>query len=93
MAEPLVVVLTDEQRKALAAEIVAELRKDGNGHPPEEPDRLLDVEAAARVLSVKEKRLYDRARRLPFTVKLPGSRMVRFSAHGIDRFIAKGMGR
>jgi predicted DNA-binding transcriptional regulator AlpA len=53
----------------------------GNG----EPDRLLDVEAAAQRLGMSKDWLYRHAKQLPFRV-LQG-RLLRFSSHGIDRYI------
>ncbi|MFI5396595.1 MAG: helix-turn-helix transcriptional regulator [Candidatus Binatia bacterium] len=51
-----------------------------------EPDRLLDVRAAAERLSVSRDWLYHHARELPFTVR-EGERLLRFSSQGIDRYI------
>ena len=50
-----------------------------------EPDRLLDVAAAAERLGVSKDWLYHHAHQLPFTVRQ--GRMLRFSSHGIDRYI------
>lgn len=58
---------------------------------PAEPDRLLDVEEAARRLSVSPDTLYRKARDLPFVVRL--GHLVRFSSAGIDRFIRTRRGR
>lgn len=49
-------------------------------------DRLLNVEAASARLGVSREWLYRRARKLPFVVRLDGH--VRFSAQGIDHYIA-----
>ncbi|MBI3455185.1 MAG: helix-turn-helix domain-containing protein [Candidatus Rokubacteria bacterium] len=64
-----------------------------NGQAPEAPaeDRLLSVEAAARTLGVSVDWLYARAARLPFTVRL--GRALRFSAHGVERYIRQRLGR
>lgn len=51
-----------------------------------EPDRLLDVAAAADRLGVSKDWLYRRARDLPFVVR--NGRLLRFSSRGIDRFIS-----
>jgi predicted DNA-binding transcriptional regulator AlpA len=56
-----------------------------------EADRLLDVEEAARVLTLSPDTLYRRASELPFTVRLGGS--VRFSSDGIQKFICSRQGR
>jgi len=50
-----------------------------------EPDRLLDVGAAGERLGVSKAWLYHHARQLPFTVRQ--GRLLRFSSHGIDRYI------
>ena len=50
-----------------------------------EPDRLLDVDAAAQRLGASKDWLYHHARRLPFTVRQ--GRLLRFSSHGIARYI------
>lgn len=56
-----------------------------------EPDRLLDVTAAAERLGVSRDWLYRRAGRLPFTVRT--GRLLRFSSHGIGRYIRNRQGR
>lgn len=50
-----------------------------------ESERLLDVEEAAKRLSVSPDTLYRKAKSLPFTVRF--GHLVRFSSAGIDRFI------
>jgi len=52
---------------------------------PSEPDSLLDVPTAARRLGVSRDWLYRHAHQLPFTVRQ--GRLLRFSSHGIDRYI------
>jgi len=49
------------------------------------PDSLLDVATAAGRLGVSRDWLYHHARLLPFTVRQ--GRLLRFSSHGIDRYI------
>ncbi|MHB8384296.1 MAG: helix-turn-helix transcriptional regulator [Candidatus Binataceae bacterium] len=49
-------------------------------------DRLLDIDEAARCLSVDRQWIYRRTKKLPFVVRLDGA--VRFSARGIDAYIA-----
>lgn len=56
-----------------------------------EPDRLLDVTAAAERLGVSTDWLYHHARQLPFTVR--NGRLLRFSSHGIDRYIRNRQNR
>ncbi len=53
-----------------------------------EPDQLLTVEEAAKLLGVTPRWLYDKANSLPFTRRL-GARTLRFSEQGIQRYIAK----
>ena len=73
MSEHLVVLLTDAQLDQLAERVVARLSNgNGNGHSPEEPDKLLTADEAAQRLGVKIRWLYGRSRSLPFTVHLPG---------------------
>ena len=60
-------------------------------HVAEEPDSLIDVEAAAQRLGVSRDWLYRRARHLPFRV--PQGRMLRFSSQGITRYIRSRQGR
>jgi len=50
-------------------------------------DHLLDAEEAARLLCVSEDWLYRRSKKLPFTRKL-GPKMLRFSAIGIQKYLA-----
>jgi predicted DNA-binding transcriptional regulator AlpA len=50
-----------------------------------EPDSLLDVPTAAGRLGASRDWLYRHAHQLPFTVRQ--GRLLRFSSHGIDRYI------
>jgi len=54
-------------------------------------DRLLDVDEAAEKLGESPQWLYRRTRKLPFVVRLDGH--IRYSARGIDEFIASRRGR
>lgn len=56
-----------------------------------EPDRLVGIDEAARLLSIDEGTLYRKAKSLPFTVRL--GRQLRFSAAGLDRYIREKQGR
>lgn len=56
-----------------------------------EPDSLLDVAAAAARLGMSKDWLYRRAKKLPFCV--PQGRALRFSSHGIDRYIERRQSR
>lgn len=60
----------------------------GNGDGTSEPseDRMLDVEEAAELLSVKPRWLYDRSDDLPFAKKL-APRTLRFSERGLYRWL------
>ena len=56
-----------------------------------ETDRLLDADEAAERLRVSKDWLYRRVARLPFVVRF--GRTVRFSSHGIERYIRSRSGR
>ncbi len=63
-------------------------------HSPEHTEHsetLLDIEEAARRLATSTDWLYRHAKRLPFTVRV--GRALRFSTHGIDRYIRQRQGR
>jgi excisionase family DNA binding protein len=51
------------------------------------PDRLVDIDEAAKLLSVSEDYLYHNLRRLPFVRRL-GPRLLRFSFNGIQKWMA-----
>lgn len=72
---------------------LARLRLVENEHnePDPEPgiqpaERLIDVDAAAEMLGVDRRWLYDRSDRLPFVRRL-GRRTLRFSEPGIVRWL------
>jgi predicted DNA-binding transcriptional regulator AlpA len=50
-------------------------------------DRLLDIDEAAKLLSVSPDWLYRNAKSLPFVRKL-GAKMLRFSYQGIMKYLA-----
>ncbi len=78
-------------QSALTARLLA--ASTGNGQPgPAAEDRLLTVKEAAEKLGVSEDWLYRKAGKLPFTVRL-GSRQVRFSERGIEKYIRQRQGR
>ena len=79
----LAVTLTVGQLKEI---IHQERQKPPNGNEHHDKDHLLKVGAAAKVLSVSKDWLYDHADTLPFTRKLGD--MLRFSSHGIQKWIA-----
>jgi hypothetical protein len=56
----------------------------------EEADALLDVEAAALRLATTCDWLYRHSKGLPFVVR--NGRQLRFSAHGIDRYVRERVG-
>ena len=64
---------------------------DSNRRAAEEPDSLIDVDAAAQRLGASRDWLYHRARQLPFTVRQ--GRLLRFSTRGITRYIQARQGR
>jgi predicted DNA-binding transcriptional regulator AlpA len=53
----------------------------------QDPDRLLDAEEAAKMLSMSTDWLYRQAKKLPFTRKL-GPKMLRFSHQGMVKWMA-----
>jgi excisionase family DNA binding protein len=55
-------------------------------HARSTDDRLLTVEEASRKLGVTKDYLYRHAGHFPFTVRV-GPRQLRFSLHGMDRYI------
>ncbi len=69
---------------------LAKLAGNRRGATPEGPDRLLDVQEAARRLGVSTDYLY-RHKGLPFRVQM--GRRVRFSFKGIERYIRHRQGR
>ena len=69
-------------RQAVREEIQA-ANQNGN----HEGDRLLDAEKASKILSVSPDWLYRHGSRLPFTRKL-APRVLRFSYHGIQKYLA-----
>jgi excisionase family DNA binding protein len=82
-------VLPVEARGALIVQAAAVLAALGAGmlHEPEgRPDQLLTVEEASERLRLSKDYLYRHARRLPFFVET-GARAVRFSEHGIERYL------
>ena len=63
-------------------------------HSPEHSENseaLVDVDEASRRLATSKDWLYRHAKRLPFTVRV--GRALRFSTHGIDRYIRQRQGR
>ncbi len=71
-----------ERLAALAERLAAE----------ERPDHLLTAHAAAARLAVSVDWLYDRAEKLPFTVKL-SEQVLRFSSRGLEEYIRALAGR
>ena len=70
--------------RSLVREEVQLALKNQNGH---QGDRLLSIEEASKLLSVSPDWLYRHGSRLPFTRKL-GSRVLRFSFQGLQKFLA-----
>jgi len=77
----------DRLAELVAEKLATKVHANGNGHGVEVPDKLLTAPEAAKLLGVRVRWLY--AHKLPFTVRLPGSRAVRFSAAGLEQWIAK----
>lgn len=75
---------------ALQTRVAVQLA-NGEARRPESEDRLLDIDEAASRLGTNRQWIYRRTRDLPFVVRLGGK--VRFSAQGIDRWIASKAGR
>jgi predicted DNA-binding transcriptional regulator AlpA len=67
--------------EALGAEVPPEANNGG-------PDRLLTAKETAKLLGVSPKYIYEHADDYPFTRRL-GKKTLRFSAQGIERFLAK----
>jgi excisionase family DNA binding protein len=79
-----------EALRAVASARLTLAVANGRGATPEGPDRLLDVQEAARRLGVSTDYLY-RHKGLPFRVQM--GRRVRFSSNGIERYIRHRQGR
>ena len=60
--------------------------------PTEDEDRLLPVGEAAILLGITKDYLYRHADQFAFTVR-PAPRQIRFSKHGIQRYIAQRQAR
>lgn len=56
------------------------------GHSTVNEDRLLDVVEASKILNCTEDWLYRNAKKLPFAKRI-SVRQLRFSSHGIERYI------
>ncbi len=76
------------QASALVLALAARTGDSPNGN---REDRLLTVAEATKRLSVSPDWLYRHAKALPFTVRGPCG--LRFSSHGIDRYIRQRQGR
>jgi predicted DNA-binding transcriptional regulator AlpA len=89
MTDHLVVVLTDAQLDALAERVAAKLGNGhGNGQASAGPDTMLTARDVAARLKCSPRYVYAHADTYPFTVRL-GPAAVRFSAAGLDRWLAK----
>lgn len=69
---------------------LARLAANGRARGAEEPDELLTAKQAAKRLGLSKDFVY-RTKELPFRV--PVGRRVRFSAHGIERYIRQRQGK
>lgn len=84
--------LFDALADRIAARIIAAMTAMKDSTPAgSEPDRLLTLDDAARQLGVKTTWLQRHARSLPFARRL-GHRTLRFSARGIERWLARRTG-
>jgi len=73
-----------EELRAIVKEAVSEALKSGRNGVID--DRLLEIDEAAKILSVSTDWLYQNRKRLPFTRKL-GHKLLRFSYAGMLRWI------
>ena len=71
--------------RGLVREEIQQALKNQNGN--HEGDKLLTAEEAGKILSVSPDWLYRHGSRLPFTRKL-APRVLRFSYHGIQKYLA-----
>jgi predicted DNA-binding transcriptional regulator AlpA len=89
MSDHLAVVLTEAQLDALAERVAAKLNGHGSGQAPTPlPDHLLTAKEVAPRLGCSARYVYAHAAEYPFTVRL-GPQAVRFSAVGLERWLAK----
>ena len=79
-------IFSDAFRSELEEIVERAMKKALNGNSHQDGNKLLDAEAASKILSVSEDWLYRHANRLPFTRKL-GPRMLRFSYQGIQKWL------
>jgi predicted DNA-binding transcriptional regulator AlpA len=70
---------------AIVEEAVSKAMKNGHVTVVAVEERMLDIEEAAKVISVSPEWLYRNRKRLPFTRKL-GPKMLRFSYAGLLRW-------
>ncbi len=75
----------------VAGLVLALAARAGDSPDGTREDRLLTVAEATKRLSVSPDWLYRHAKALPFTVR--GACGLRFSSHGIDRYIRQRQGR
>jgi len=92
VTEPLRVLLTDQQLDELAVLVAAKLGTGPSREPEPGPDVLLTAEQVAERLGTTVRYVYARSRIFPFVVRLPG-RSIRFSARGLERYLARRVGQ
>jgi predicted DNA-binding transcriptional regulator AlpA len=88
---------------ALQSKVAARLLANSNGTHADSADRLLTATEAAPFVGVSPDWLYDHAEQLSFAVRLPAAKAkngsgetkthLRFSAHGIQKWIRSRSGR
>ena len=84
---PVLLAELERLRVALWLRVNAPAKPATNGTQPDKSDRMLDVNEAAQRLGVGVRWLYRHADELPFTRRL-GTRTLRFSEEGVDRWLA-----
>lgn len=83
------------QLAAAQSVLAARLLGNGNATPPSQPTeagKLLDADAAAERMQMSKNWLYKNAAKLPFAVRV-GSRSLRFSETGLEKWMRSRAGR
>jgi hypothetical protein len=84
-------VLRDRARRAarLAGDLQALLlgRAGEQQKPAPQPDRLILIDEAAKMLATSEDTLYSKWKRLPFAFKDPLDGKIKFTVSGIEKYV------